>query len=186
MRSEHLPALDKIERFSRALEVFFILTLVFAIVVPLGLIGYMAITPNSSGESFFLESNSDGGLNFSDDDLREGRLTIADKLLASAFLISAFGCFVFGLCYLVRLMRRFKHHQVFGAQSVRFAKGAAFSYLAAVLVLTICTFIIAVVTGDFHLNGRLFQSFLGLGLAWLFVWIMQIGTDLYVENEMTV
>lgn len=186
MRNERVRPIEKIARVSAILEFLFCIALVVLVAAVIYLLGLMATSPNSSEASFFADRTELNELNFSDDDIKQGRLTVADKMLVSVFLAGILGSAAFCFGYLAMLMHRFKGHQVFGEKSVFLAKAAAYSYLLGVVVLTVGVVSMGLVNGDLQLNGRLLQSFLSAGLLWLFVWIIQIGTALQNENELTV
>ena len=186
MREEHQGELEKIERVSRILEVLFVLAFLVTVAIPVACIWFMAVTPTSEGESHFFREQPMNEMTFTDDDVREGRFTLTDKVSVSTFAVLLMGCLALCFAFAIRLMRQFKKHHVFSDQSVRNAKGVAYAYSASVVILTAGTWAAAIMIGDLHLNGNLIQSFVSVGLVWLFVWIMQIGTALQVDSEMTI
>lgn len=186
MRPEHRVEFEKIERVSSVLQVMFGLALMLCVAIPIIAISYIAITPTSDGVSHFVAEQPMQELTVSDDDLREGKLTAGDKLGLSLFLIVVMSCCGMFCWNVSNLMAQFKRHCVFSQTSVRFAKRAAYAFLTLFLIWFVGTWIAAFVIGDFRINGGITNAFMSLCFYWLFVWILQIGTALQTESEMTI
>ncbi len=181
----HESELRKIERVSQMLEILFSLAWVASVALPIVYIWLAATTPNSSGPSFFRVERR-YQLQVDEDDLRAGRLTVRDKVAAGIGGTAVMGALALALWYAIRLMRQFKTHQVFTTASVELAKRAANAYLACLVVFAAVNWSAGIMAGGFRLGSGMVTQLVSLGLCWMFVWILQIGTTLYAENELTV
>jgi hypothetical protein len=95
-----------------------------------------------------------------------------------AFLIRFFGL-------LIKVAKRFKVGEVFSDETALYAHSAAFTLLILNLLSLLITAYGAIVTGDLRLN-LLPDGIASIVFAYLFAWVLKIGSQLKTENDLTV
>lgn len=186
MRSEHQPELRKISKVSKLLLPLLYLTFA-TITAMLVLVPFLTLTsPTSGGEPILGNLWS---IYVTPDQIETGQLTLSDKLklLSAIFIFSGFA--LPGLWFAIRLIKEFKRNNLFTPDGIRYSRCIAWLYLGWVVTLSF-TYLFSSFSSDgmeIHINPISFsKEFVILGLLWLFVWMLEIGTALHADNEMTI
>ena len=188
MRELHQSELDKIVLVSKILLPLFYLTLATCVVA----VGYYVLllmtSPTSGADSVIFEGVSSlSQIKADADDIEAGLLTASDKLTIGALFLLFFSVFTSGLIVLIKLLNRFKSGRVFSEKCVHLAKVFGYIFLAYVILSTTMNVAFTLVSGNLELNFLFFsKDYVILGLIWLFVWILDIGSALNADDELTI
>lgn len=186
MNQNTKPVYSRISKVSNVLMILMILTLLsIGITVFLVFLGILT-TPTSMGEHFFQHGDA---IYFRLEQLRAGMFTLRDKLWVSTVMAFISLFLIPGMVFSIRMLKNFRDCMVFVPVNVRYSRYIAWLYLAIV----ICQFVFGLYTSwtpgglAVIFNPLFFSSqYIVLGLLWLIVWILELGTDLQLDSDMTI
>lgn len=187
MREQHSPIVKKIQCFSSVAMVFLglllLLSLIFTILFP-----FMVATSPTLEQSLLAELivNNDGFM-VSFEALESGVFTVTEKWWFGLWVVVFFTVCSVGLYMLLKLFDNFRQGTIFANSSVWYAR--RFAYIAlALLVLTIALELVSIgISGDLNLSiPDDLNKYLLVITIWIFVWILEIGTELNADDELTV
>ena len=188
MREEHQPLLRKISRISRILLPIVYLSLFILVYVVIYFSIITLSSPTAPTGSYY---DSISSLRVVSDEIKAGLLTRGDKtILISAMMIWAL-ILVPAYWFFIRMIHLFKNNELFTDKNVRYARLIAYLYSALVIIIFIAKFIDCWTPEGFTLDinitpGVSCLSYIMLGLVWIFVWMLEVGTALNLDSEMTI
>jgi len=112
-----------------------------------------------------------------------------ERLFISGFVLLFGALFIFIQVYAIKLAKQFRKHNVFTIESIKYAKLVAYAVTAFFLASPLIGSVINILLSNtFSLNfsSAFLSKLILIGVMWLCVWILEIGTALYSENEMTI
>ncbi|AWB67299.1 hypothetical protein C2869_12980 [Saccharobesus litoralis] len=180
----------KIEKVSRLLIPIMYMVLVSVVVILVGLSISLFTSPTVNSSEFSLLTDKHLGelnINFSHDDLQAGLATWADKIAIFSVLCFVAAFILPGAWSCISLLRLFNQQQVFCQAAVKLARKIAQLYLSFLVVSYITSLLAStVLLNDLNIRISLPTHLVILGLLWMFVWILEIGTTLHEDNKLTV
>lgn len=186
MREMFSPTVKKIQRFSRLALVVIYVLMGLSILMGLILLGALVISPLL--EQSVLHTHIDqSGLNFDFDELRQGVFTLGEKVVAVIVTLLFFATYMYGLVIAIKLLRSFEHGNIFTRQNVSNAKIFGKIALLGIIFMVVAKTSFVLISGDLKLNlpGDI-PKYLVVCILWIAIWILEIGTELNTDDELTV
>ena len=182
MHNKNLALTNKIGLASRVLLLFSSLVVVLAPIMAIFIIVLLIISPTSTADTPIFQFME--GISITLGNIKSGLFTLEDKLLYGSFVFIYSVLTIIGVYSSVKLLRQFINNNIFHSQSITHAKFMAYSFNIYVIIPTISGLFI---TNVFYTEVKfIFNDYSLLALLWIFVWLLEIGTSMHLENEMTI
>jgi hypothetical protein len=185
MRQEQAPLLNKISHASKyLLPVLWMALLLCVLTLVLVSIG-LVVSPNSSGADVITAPY----VHTTPEQIMSGALTLRDKYVVVACLLVFSVLLLPGFWWGIRLLQLFRREQPFSAQSVLYARRIAWLFLAWIIIGKGSVLLTVVTPEGLNLAFNPYtalRDFILLGLAWLFAWLLEVGTSLHHDSELAI
>lgn len=185
MRQEQAPLLNKISQASKyLLPVLWLGLLLCGLTLVLVTIG-LFVSPTSSGADVITMPY----IHTTPEQIMSGALTLHDKYVVAGCLLAFSVLLLPGFWWGLRLLQLFRHGQPFTARSVLYARRIAWLFLAWVVIAKGSVLLTMVTPEGLNLAINPYSSlrdYILLGLAWLFAWLLEVGTSLHDDNELAI
>lgn len=111
------------------------------------------------------------------------KLTTDAKYIVSFAMIVMFGLVLRFFWLTIKILKRFKNREIFSEGNAKLAYKIATSLLLIFITKLLYSAYVSVLIGDLQLD---FSDLATLAFAYLFAWILNIGSQLKAENDLTV
>jgi len=155
---------------------------VFAPIMAIYIIALLITSPTSTADTSIFQFME--GVFITLGNIKSGQFTLEDKLIFGSFIFTYSVLIIIGVYSSVKLLRQFINNNIFCSLSIKHAKRMAYSFSIYVIISTISGFFINHI---FNTEIKfIFNDYSLLAVLWIFVWLLEIGTSMHLENEMTI